>query len=295
MSRARTFSRSADHLFVVPDFPDGGVLDVAQGVIAEEVLGAGQDRAVPEDDQGVPEEGAGGIVLLAPHGPGVPGPVVQLLDVELVERQALEAGLEGLQGAFAQPLEDLGEIDQLDEGDRLAGALLFLELQEAEDVGGRLVEVGVDPDRFVAFLVQAVEGEGELVQAGVEKLPGLVLVQQGAVGVEAGDDPGVVGVADHLEEVGVEERFAAVQQVDVGDEALGLVDDLLEQIEIHEPLLLLGQLLVGAHDAAQVADAGGLDPQADGHVGQAGLAALVGAVDLAEASVIGGAGHGAIL
>ena len=125
---------------------------------------------------------------------------------------------------------------------------------------------------------------------------GLVLVEQGAVGVEAGDDAGVVGVADHLEEVGMEERFAAVQEVDVGDETLGLVDDLLEQLEVHEALLLLGQVLVGAHDAAQVADAGRLDPQADGHVVEAGLAAFVGAEDLAQALVVFESGHeGAIV
>ena len=99
----------ADHLVVVPDLPDGGVLDVAQRVIAEEVLGAGQDRAVPEDDQGVPEEGAGRVGGLGRRLADVAGPVVQLLDVELVEGQAFETVQEGLLGALSYFLKTSGK------------------------------------------------------------------------------------------------------------------------------------------------------------------------------------------
>ena len=53
--------------------------------------------------------------------------------------------------------------------------------------------------------------------------------------------PGVVGVLDHVEELGVEERLAAVEEVDVEGEVLDLVDDLAEEAEVHEALLGLGQ------------------------------------------------------
>ena len=43
-----------DDLVVIPDFSQRRVLDVSEDIIPEEVLGAGQDCAIPEDDQGLP-------------------------------------------------------------------------------------------------------------------------------------------------------------------------------------------------------------------------------------------------
>ena len=94
---------------------------------------------------------------------------------------------------------------------------------------------------------------------------------------------------------GMGERFAAVEEVDVENEVLGLVDDLLEQVEIHEPLLLLGQVLVRAHDAGQVADARRLDPETERKVGQPGLFRLVSPENLPEPPVVTESFHDAVL
>ena len=131
-----------------------------------------------------------------------------------------------------------------------------------------LFERAVDPDALVGRLVVAVEGEGQLVEPGFDEAPGLVLVEQGGVRVELGHDPGRVGVADHLEEIRVEQGFAAVDEVGLVDEAGGLVDDLPEEVERHVPLVPPVQVLVGAHDALEVAEARRLDPEPDGEVGE---------------------------
>ena len=66
----------------------------------------------------------------------------------------------------------------------------------------------------------------------------------------------------------------------------GLVDDLPEEAEVHEPLFLFLQVLVRAHDAAEVADARRLDPEPDGQVGQAGSFPSIAREDLAQTPVI---------
>ncbi len=86
--------------------------------------------------------------------------------MDLVQGQALEPVQEGLLGFLSRLLEDFGEADELDEGDRLLRPELLLDLQEADDVADRFLELGVDPDVFVGFGVEAVEGEGELVEPG---------------------------------------------------------------------------------------------------------------------------------
>ena len=94
--------------------------------------------------------------------------------MDLVQGQPLEPLQELLLGFRPVFLEDLGEADELDEGDRLLRPELLLDLQEADDVADRFLELGVDPDVLVGFGVEPVEREGELVEAGVEKLAGLV-------------------------------------------------------------------------------------------------------------------------
>ena len=157
------------------------------GVIAEEILGAGQDRAVPEDDQRVPEERAGRIGGALARFAGVARPVVVFLDDDPVEGQALEPLLEGPPGAGRAFLQ-AGLIDELDERLGLVRPELLLDLEEADDVPDRRLELGVDPDALVGLGVEPVDREGELVETGGDEPPRLLLVEERPVGVEAGDE-----------------------------------------------------------------------------------------------------------
>jgi hypothetical protein len=73
----------------------------------------------------------------------------------------------------------------------------------------------------------------------------------------------------------MEERFSSVEEMDVINPRSGFVDDLPKQIQVHEPLVLFFEVLVGAHDTPEVADARRFHPEADGHIIEPGLVSLV--------------------
>jgi hypothetical protein len=62
--------------------------------------------------------------------------------------------------------------------------------------------------------------------------------------------------------------FAPVGQVDLEDEVPGLIHDFSVKVEIHESLIFLFQVLVGAHDAPVIAYAGEFHPETNRHIGQ---------------------------
>jgi hypothetical protein len=65
----------------------------------------------------------------------------------------------------------------------------------------------------------------------------------------------------------------------------------MEESGVHEPLLFFLQVLIGAHDAAEVADAGGLDPEADGKVGKDGSPPFVVGENLEQTPVVADRTH----
>ena len=114
-------------------------------------------------------------------------------------------------------------------------------------------------------------GEGQLgprrhraVGGGGEDFAGAVFGQQGAVGMEAAADAPGAGMADHVGQAAVEEGFASVVQIDVGDKGVGLVENAAEQVQRHQAFFGGREVLVGAHDAPEVARGGGVEPEADG-------------------------------
>jgi cytochrome b len=60
----------------------------------------------------------------------------------------------------------------------------------------------------------------------------------------------------------MEKGFSAMGQVDIEDEIASLIDDFSEKIEIHQSFVVLFQVLVGAHDAAVIAEARQFHPKA---------------------------------
>jgi hypothetical protein len=77
-------------------------------------------------------------------------------------------------------------------------------------------------------------------------------------------------MGNHLRQLGMEQGFSPVKQVEVVDLAGRLLDYLPEQVNRHEAPLLRGQIPVGAEGAAEIAVAGGLHPEAGGKIGEGG-------------------------
>ena len=161
-------------------------------------------------------------------------------------------------------------VNQLNDRHGLTGTDFFFDLQEADDIGYCLFEIGIDPDPFIRLRIEPIEGEGELVQPGFNQLAAFVLVKKRAVRMEPGDEASVVGISGHLEKIWMEERFAPVEEMDVENEAGRFVNDLFEQAEVHIALLGFFEVFIRAHDAAEVTDACRLDPEADGKIGKPG-------------------------
>src|SRR4030042_5949553 len=86
----------------------------------------------------------------------------------------------------------------------------------------------------------------------------------------------------------MKQAFTPVDEVGVEDKPAGVVDDLPEQSGVHESFLFFFQVLVRAHDAAEIADARGLNPEANRKVGKYGLAPSVVGVDLKQTPVVAG-------
>ena len=89
----------------------------------------------------------------------------------------------------------------------------------------------------------------------------------------------------------MEQSLSAMDEVSVEDKPAGFVDDLPEQSGVHEPLFFFFQVLVRAHDATEVADAGGLDPEADGQVGEDGFPPFVVEEDPEQTPVVADRTH----
>lgn len=280
-----------DHERTVPDLGQGFLAGAPRVEDTVEILGAGADAPVPEDNERGPEKGARRIGVPFFRALNFARPVVKLLHPDVVEGQALELAEKGLLRCRVDPPVDVRKIDELEDRRRLLRARFALEFQEAPDVAHGLFEHAVDADGFIGRLVVAVDGESELVEAAYQEAARFLLVEERAVGVEFRDDPRVVGIADDLEEVGVQQGFAAVGEVRLGDEAGGLVDDLREKAEVHGPLFFPGQVLVRAHDALEIAEARGFDPQAKGEVRQNRPPPFIGEEDLRETAVVGSPGH----
>jgi hypothetical protein len=103
-----------------------------------------------------------------------------------------------------------------------------------------------------------------------------------------------MGVFHHPEEVGMEQTLAAVNEVGIEDELTRFIDDFSEKAEIHEPLLFFLEVLVRTHNAAKIADAGGLDPEADGRIGEDGFLSFIVKKNLEQAPVVADRTHGVI-
>jgi hypothetical protein len=82
-----------------------------------------------------------------------------------------------------------------------------------------------------------------------------------------------------------------VEEMDVEDEAAGFVDELLEQVELHESFLAFLQVLVRAHDAAEVAEARRLDPEPDGQIVQLDLFSFIVEKNPEEAGIVAFLSH----
>ena len=234
----------------------------------------------------MPEERARRIGRPLLSGPEIAGPVVQLFDDKLVQRQSPEPVLELPELRPAPVTKQLGEMDELEDCIRPADAKTFLDLQEPDDVSDSLLEAGIDPDFLVRFPIETVERKSKLVEPGFDQLIGFLLVEQRAVGMEPGDDAGVMRVADHLEEIGMKEGLSSMEEMHVKDEIAGFVDDLLEQVELHESFLAFLQVLVRAHDTAEVAEARRLDPEPDGQIVQPDLFSFIAEKNPEEAGIV---------
>jgi hypothetical protein len=84
----------------------------------------------------------------------------------------------------------------------------------------------------------------------------------------------------------VEKAFAPMDEVDVKDKGAGLVDDFPEEAKFHEPLFLFLKVFIGAHDAAKIADAGGLNPEANREIGKTDLFSFVAGEDLEKSLAV---------
>ena len=109
-------------------------------------------------------------------------------------------------------------------------------------------------------LPDGVDADVDGVEPRFDHAAGDFLVDQRSVADHADFlDPLLLGVADLLDQLAVDERLAVVVHPDVRDAELdALVHDLLEQVEAHDPLLAV-HLVARAEHALRVADVGALD------------------------------------
>lgn len=264
-----------EHFFVVPDLGYGGIFDVAEDIIPEEILRAGEDGPVPEDDQRVPKECARRKIFTTPLCLHLSRPVVVFSDLQFVERQSLE---------FVEEFPPLGsvgfgpfvrEIYQLYNGVGLFALQFFLDFEKTDNIADCFIEIAADADPLVSVFIVPVKGERELIDPGFDKLVRFLLIQERAVGVELDDQFFIMGISGHLEKLRVEERFPPVEKVDIEGESRHFVDDLFKQVELHESLVFFVQVLVRTHHAFQVAVTCRFDPQANGFLLQLDFFSLV--------------------
>src|SRR5690606_12850627 len=106
----------------------------------------------------------------------------------------------------------------------------------------------------------AVDRDDDAVEAGFDGPPGIVHVEEMAVGRRDGVDPARMRMTDHVEESGIDVRLALEVEDEVDQPRMQLVDDLPEEIlpEVARRAAE-GPQAARAFRAAEVAGGGRLD------------------------------------
>ena len=128
------------------------------------------------------------------------------------------------------------------------------------DVGDDLVVLQADARRLEDLFARRVHADVDGVEPGLDHPASDLLGDERAVADHPDFlDAFLLGVADFLDELPVDERLPVVVDAHVGDaERCALVDDLAEEVERHDALPAM-HLVARAEHALGVADVGALD------------------------------------
>ena len=211
-------------LFIVPNLFEGFAFKVAKGVLRIFIEAAGHYQAVPGDDRCMPEAPAvivqavlqseftiGLFVVTAVFsvcGDQSVGIILIVIDLCGLKADLVHPDLYGELADIVQLVFIGPDYEELKKDKRGLAFQLFFPSDDIACAFQYFFQPAPHPVLFINVLGGAVDGDDEAVQSALHRSPGVPVVEVMGVGRGSGIDAFGGGIGDHIEESGIEIRFA---------------------------------------------------------------------------------------